>query len=381
MSETHLRPSFPFTAIVGQDLMKLALILNAVNPRIGGVLLKGERGTAKSTAVRSLAGLLPEHKIVMGCVFGCDPLKPDEMCEDCRNKKDLQIISQKIQVVELPVSATEDNVVGSLDISAAIKTGEKHFEPGVLAAAHRNILYVDEVNLLNDHIVDVLLDAAAMGINVIEREGISYAHPSKFILIGTMNPEEGDLRPQLLDRFGLCVQIEGITDPVSRLEIIHRRIAFDTDPQLFSAKWADSENELAGKILAAQKLLPEVVTPESMLQMIVQICIDSGVDGHRGDITMMKTAITLAAYAGKQEVGEEEIRLAARLVLSHRMKKTPFSNEKLDENSVNESIEKSKNQSKQEQKDASGESSSDTEIPNAEVTTQFVASAPFVSNP
>lgn len=383
MSVTHFRRIYPFSAIVGQDLMKTALILNAVNPGIGGVLIKGERGTAKSTAVRSLAALLPEHDVVPGCTFGCDPNLPSEMCEDCRTHiGDLPKIRKKMQVVELPVSATEDKVVGSLDISAAIKSGEKRFEPGILAQAHRNILYVDEVNLLNDHIVDVLLDAAAMGVNVIEREGVSYVHPSCFILVGTMNPEEGDLRPQLLDRFGLCVQIAGMSDPDVRMEVILRRMAYDADPAEFSAQWTCEEAKLTERICTAQKLLPSVVIPEAMLRMIVQICIDSGVDGHRADIVMMKTATTLAAYCGRYEVSEDDIRTAASLVLPHRMKKTPFSENSLDEKTINDSIEKSKEQ----QAERSGESPSESDSdksgePDASGTTQFAASDPFGSDP
>jgi len=209
----HTNIPYPFTAIVGQEKMKKTLILNAINPKIGGVLIRGEKGTAKSTAVRALAGLLPEIEVVEGCVFGCNPNNKNEMCEDCLKKLsygELITAVQKMRVVDLPVSTTEDRAVGTLDIEHAIKKGEKRFEPGVLAAAHRGILYVDEVNLLDDHIVDVLLDSAAMGVNTVEREGVSYSHPASFILVGTMNPEEGELRPQLLDRFGLCVDIEGI---------------------------------------------------------------------------------------------------------------------------------------------------------------------------
>lgn len=342
MSDTHERLLYPFSAIVGQDQMKMALILNAINPGIGGVLIKGERGTAKSTSVRSLAALLPEHDVVVGCEFECDPNDVDSMCQKCRNNKDVQISRQKMRVVELPVSATEDMVVGTLDISTAIKTGDKKFEPGVLAEAHRNILYVDEVNLLNDHIVDVLLDAAAMGVNTIEREGISFSHPSKFILVGTMNPEEGDLRPQLLDRFGLCVNVEGITDPDTRLEVITRREAFENDPKKFIKTWEKNDRDIAKKIVKAQKLLPKVEISKEMLQMIVAVCIDLGVDGHRGDINMMKTSKTLAAFSGRKDVEEDDVRIAAELVLAHRMKKSPFDNEELDKSRIDESIDRSK---------------------------------------
>ena len=229
-----------------------------------------------------------------------------------------------MRVIELPISATEDKVVGSLDIEHALKTGEKKFDPGILAQANRNILYVDEVNLLNDHIVDVLLDAAAMGMNFIEREGVSYVHPSMFILIGTMNPEEGDLRPQLLDRFGLCVDIEGIHDTETRVEVIRRRRKYEDAPELFIDEYESSEQELRERIVRAQELLPHVNMSDDMLTMIAQICIDMAVDGHRADITMMKTAATIAAYNNRKEVNEDDIRDAAALVLSHRMRRRPF---------------------------------------------------------
>lgn len=375
MSESHERLLYPFSAIVGQDQMKTALILNAVNPSIGGVLIKGERGTAKSTSVRSLAALLPEHDVVLGCDFQCDPSDPDSMCERCRISKDNQIVKEKMKVVELPVSSTEDMVVGTLDISTAIKTGDKKFEPGVLAQAHRNILYVDEINLLNDHIVDVLLDAAAMGVNTIEREGISYSHPSRFILVGTMNPEEGDLRPQLLDRFGLCVNVEGLTDPETRLEVILRREEFEADPKKFIKKWAKADSDLAKKITKAQKLLSKVEIPKPMLQMIVSICIDLGVDGHRGDINMMKTSKTLAAYAGRKEVNEDDIKQAAELVLAHRMRKSPFdNNETVDKNKIDESIERSKNPQQQESEGQQGQSKDRSD---SSKTKNFEASDPF----
>ncbi len=333
MSKNHERSLYPFSAIVGQERMKTALILNAINPSIGGVLIRGERGTAKSTAVRSLASLLPEMDVVQGCPFGCDPNDPDSMCQECRKRYEEGTITSskgRMRVVELPVSSTEDKVVGTLDIGEAIKTGEKKFDPGVLAEANRNILYVDEVNLLNDHIVDVLLDAAAMGLNTVEREGISFSHPANFILIGTMNPEEGDLRPQLLDRFGLCVNIEGIDDPEVRLDIVRRRMDFDRDPEAFRAKYSESDTELRDRITEAKKLLPSVTIDDSILRRIVEICIQSGVDGHRGDIAMMKVSSTMAAYRGRTEVTVDDLRDTADMVLLHRMKKTPFSEMKLD---------------------------------------------------
>lgn len=333
---------YPFSAIVGQEQMKKALILNAINPNIGGVLIKGEKGTAKSTAARALAQLLPERDVVDGCIYGCDPYDKRGLCQECQAKyPDFNIKKAKMRVVELPISATEDKVVGSLDIEQALKKGEKKFEPGILAQAHRNILYVDEVNLLNDHIVDVLLDAAAMGMNFVEREGVSYVHPASFILIGTMNPEEGELRPQLLDRFGLCVDIEGIHDAETRVKVIERRREYEQDPEAFVHKWQAEDDELKYRIAAAKELVSDVVVPKDMLLMIAQICIDMAVDGHRADITMMKTASTIAAYNGRTEVNEDDVREAAVLVLSHRMRRTPFSDQQMNKEKMEQSIQKS----------------------------------------
>src|ERR671929_2132050 len=243
------RYSYPFTAIVGQDKMKLALVLNAIHPAIGGVLIRGEKGTGKSTAVRALARLLPELNVVADCIYRCDPDAPESMCPDCRDRLArgdvLPRARRRMRVVELPINASEDRVVGAIDIEAAIKSGERRFEPGVLAEANRNILYVDEVNLLDDHLVDVLLDAAAMGVNVVEREGISVWHPSRFILVGTMNPEEGELRPQLLDRFGLCVDVRGLRDPDQRIEIAELDAAFRSGDPAFAARFESADRELA----------------------------------------------------------------------------------------------------------------------------------------
>ncbi|MCO5383920.1 MAG: putative cobaltochelatase [Methanosarcina barkeri] len=343
---------YPFTAIVGQEKMKKALILNVVNPKVGGVLIRGEKGTAKSTAVRALANLLPEIDVVEGCKFRCNPHDVHAMCEECLDKikaGTLNISSEKMKVVDLPVSATEDRVVGTLDIEHAIKKGEKRFEHGVLALAHRGILYVDEINLLDDHLVDVLLDSAAMGVNTIEREGISYSHPANFVLVGTMNPEEGELRPQLLDRFGLCVDIKGISDVPRRVELIKYRLSYEADPEVFAANWQAAETELCGQILVAQKLLPEVRISDDMLELISQICVDMGVDGHRADITMMKASITLAAFNGRTEVLEGDIKEAAELVLSHRMRRKPFDNRSDKQNNLDESIEKQRERQKEKQ--------------------------------
>ncbi len=256
-----------------------------------------------------------------------------------------------MRVVDLPVSATEDRVVGTLDIEHAIKKGEKRFEPGVLAMAHRGILYVDEINLLDDHLVDVLLDSAAMGVNTIEREGISYSHPANFVLVGTMNPEEGELRPQLLDRFGLCVDVKGISDVSRRVELIKYRLSYEANPETFVANWQAAETELCGQILNAKQLLPEVRISDSMLELISQICVDLGVDGHRADITMMKTSITLAAFNGRTDVFEEDVKEAAELVLSHRMRRKPFDSHSDKQDKLDESIENHREKQKEKEKE------------------------------
>lgn len=376
---------YPFSAIVGQEQMKKALLLNAINPRIGGVLIAGEKGTAKSTAARALAHLLPEQNVVDGCLFGCDPADITNLCENCFKMKDiLPSVRKRMHVVELPISATEDKVVGSLDIEYALQKGEKKFEPGVLAKANRNILYVDEVNLLNDHIVDVLLDAAAMGVNIIEREGISYKHPSSFILIGTMNPEEGDLRPQLLDRFGLYVAIEGISDPDIRVEVIRHRRMYDLNPSEFIARFSDEEDDLKARIIKAQKLLEKVCIADKMLYMIAQICLDMGVDGHRADIIMGKTAKTIAAFHERTDVNEDDVREAAELVLSHRMHNQPFPNQQMDQNKVEESIQKSQQQQQQpqerEEETEQDQKPQENTTPDGSMTTQFAEGSPFKVN-
>jgi len=340
--EETARYIYPFTALVGQDGMKLALILNAVNPKLAGVLIRGEKGTAKSTAVRALAALLPDNQVVAGCPFGCDPEDLATMCSSCREQLrsgELNKTKHKMRVVELPVSATEDRVVGTLDLEEAIKKGEKRFEPGVLAEANRGILYVDEVNLLDDHIVDVLLDSAAMGVNTVEREGVSFTHPANFMLVGTMNPEEGELRPQLLDRFGLCVQIQGILDPDRRVEVIRRRVAFEEDPARFCAAWEPEQEKLRRQIIAAKKALPQVQVADKMLYLIAEIAIEMGVDGHRADLIMIKAAKTMAALQGRQEVGEEDIRATADLALMHRMRRKPFQDLHLDQQKLGEIME------------------------------------------
>ena len=319
---------FPFTAIVGQEEMKNGLILNVINPSIGGVLVFGEKGTAKSTAVRALAGLLPEIPAVKGCRFRCDPRDERGLCPECAEKKErfgvLETEFVRMKVVDLPVSATEDRVVGSLDIEQAIQTGKKRFEHGVLAEANRGILYVDEINLLDDHVVDLLLDCAAMGVNTVEREGVSFSHPARFILAGTMNPEEGELRPQLLDRFGLCVEIHGIKDPDRRMEIIKRRAAFEQDPREFAEQYASREATLAAAITKAGETVRQVSVSDCLLRKIVSIAITLEADGHRGDLTLLKAAKACAALDGRLAVSGDDVGSVVEMVFLHRMKSLPF---------------------------------------------------------
>ncbi|MCL2409080.1 MAG: AAA family ATPase [Oscillospiraceae bacterium] len=328
------RKGYCFTAIVGQDDMKTALILNVINPNLGGVLIRGEKGTAKSTAVRALAELLPERVQVADCRFGCAPNDKAHMCGECleklTNHKTLEQSLAKMKVVDLPVSATEDRVVGTLDMEHAIKTGEKKFETGILAGANRNILYVDEVNLLDDHVVDVLLDSAAMGVNTVEREGVSYTHPARFILVGTMNPEEGDLRPQLIDRFALSVTVIGERDAEKRVLVMENRLKYEDEPEKFFEDFEPMQQALRDRIKTAEGLLGQVTYSSRILEKIAKICIALDVDGHRADIVMLKTAMTLAAYSGRTEVTEEDVMEAAKLTLPHRMRRNPFEDAVLD---------------------------------------------------
>ena len=318
--------NFPFTAIVGQEEMKTALILNVIDPSIGGLLIMGEKGTAKSTAVRALAELLPEIPAVADCRFQCDPA--GALCTECRERAshngDFKIGRKRMRVVELPLGVTEDRLVGTLDIDRAIRKGEKRFDPGLLAEANRNFLYVDEVNLLEDHIVDLLLDSAAMGVNTVEREGISFSHPARFMLVGTMNPEEGDLRPQLLDRFGLCVHVTSVREPELRVEILRRKAAFDDNPSGSAQVWDAEQHALALRIVEAQAALRSIPPSDAALARIVGITAALDLDGHRADIVMLKTARALAAFRSKAEIGSEEIRDSASLALRHRMKRLPF---------------------------------------------------------
>jgi len=319
---------YPFTAIVGQERMRRALVLNAVDPRIGGVLIRGERGTAKSTAARALAALLPNVRVVSNCRFGCDPESPATWCTECRERATtgaaLPERSRPTPFINLPISATEDRVVGTLDIEKAIQKGERHFEPGVLAAANRGLLYIDEVNLLDDHVVDVLLDSAAMGMNIVEREGISFSHPARFILVGTMNPEEGDLRPQLLDRFALSVEIRGIPDARQRVLIMERNLAFEADADNFYQQWLPKEQDLSHQIEQARRLVNRVSYTRRDLLSIADLTASLNVDGHRADLVILKAARAQAAFEGRTAITERDIALAAELALPHRIKRGPF---------------------------------------------------------
>ncbi|MBO19715.1 MAG: magnesium chelatase [Chloroflexi bacterium] len=342
--------------------MKRALLLNAVNPKIGGVLVRGKKGTAKSTAVRSLAALLPEVTVVQGCPYNCSPEERQGLCARCEPKDDdAPTVVRQIPIVDLPVGATEDRLVGSLDIEEAIKTGNRVFEPGLIAATHRGILYIDEVNLLNDHLVDILLDAAAMGRNYVEREGISVTHRSEFILVGTMNPEEGDLRPQLLDRFGLAVEVDGRFTPEERQEVVKRRIDYESDPQGFMARWQESEREERDRVLRSQQLLSQVKVSDEILELITGICAEYDVDGMRGDITMYKTASTIAAYEGRTDVNAEDVREAANLALLHRQRRQPFQQPNLATEQLDSMVEdfQSQDNSRDPQDNAGGEGESE----------------------
>ncbi len=338
---THFK-TFPLTAVVGQDAMKLALVLNAINPKIGGVLIKGTKGTAKSTAVRALADLLPEQRVIKNCPFNCNPDNPKEACHSCQHRIEANEIGpddvelKKMRVINLPINATEDRVVGTIDIKQALAHGLKALEPGILAEANRNILYIDEVNLLADNVADVLLDSAAMGINIIEREGISLHHPASFILIGTMNPEEGNIRPQLLDRFGLGVDAETITDVDQRVLIVKRAEAYHADPAAFHYQFETQQRELASKIITARARLPSVRISDMLLKDIARICVGLGADGHRADITINITAKAIAAFEGRDEVLIDDVRTAAKLALNHRMHRRPFEEKTLDESKIDD---------------------------------------------
>ena len=322
---------YPFSAVVGLDDLRLALIVNAVSPAVGGVLVRGEKGTAKSTIVRALAALLPPVTVPTGCRFSCGP---DDTCIDAHG----DLVERPARLVELPVGASEDRLVGSLDLEKALTKGETLYEPGLLAAAHRGVLYVDEVNLLHDHLVDLLLDAAALGTSYVEREGVSVQHAARFLLVGTMNPEEGELRPQLLDRFGLTVEVAATREPTERAEVVRRRLAYEADPAGFAAQWTEADAELAAHIAAARERLGDVVLSDQALREITTVCAAFDVDGLRADLVTAKAAIALAAWAGRTEVTTEDVRTAARLALPHRRRRNPFDAPGLDEQQLDDAL-------------------------------------------
>lgn len=328
---------YPFSALVGQDDLRLALLLNAVSPAIGGVLVRGEKGTAKSTAVRALARLLPQIDVVEGCSFNCDPDAPNAACPAGLHR-DAPRTRKPVPLVELPVGASTDRVAGSLDIERALTQGMQAFAPGLLATAHRGVLYVDEVNLLGDHLVDLLLDAAALGVNHVERESVSVRHPSRFLLVGTMNPEEGELRPQLLDRFGITVEVKGNAYPAERVEIVRRRLAFEEDPEGFADAWCVADVALTKRVLEARERLGGVRLPPEMLERVVAVCAAFAVDGLRADIVTAKTARVLAAWEGHGEVTLDDVRRAALLALPHRRRRAPFEEPGLDRDDLDRAL-------------------------------------------
>jgi magnesium chelatase subunit I len=326
--------AFPFTAIVAQDELKLALTVCAVDPGIGGVLAFGDRGTGKSTAVRALAALLPPMRVVQGCRYGCDPDAPSAWCSECstrlgglskaKSKAKSEATVAPVPVVDLPLGATEDRVVGALDLERALSRGEKAFEPGLLARANRGFLYVDEVNLLEDHLVDLLIDVAASGENVVEREGLSVRHPARFVLVGSGNPEEGELRPQLLDRFGLAVEVRTPDDVATRVQVVKRRGAFELDPVAFHAQWQAAQDEARQRIVAARKKLAHVAVPDAVLERAATLCMALGTDGLRGELTLVRAARALAAYEGAKTVGDAQLKRLANPALRHRLRRNPL---------------------------------------------------------
>ena len=335
---------YPLAAVVGMDDLKLGLLLNAVSPAIGGVLVRGEKGTAKSTVVRAVAELLPPVTVVAGCRFSCDPAAPDPGCPDGQHPPDAATSTRPARLAELPVGATEDRLAGSLDIERALSEGAATYQPGLLAAAHRGLLYVDEVNLLHDHLVDLLLDAAALGISYVERDGVSVTHAARFLLVGTMNPEEGELRPQLLDRFGLTVAAAATRDPAERAEVVRRRLAYEDDPASFAARWEEETQRLTRSIADARSRLPGVSLPEPALRQVCAVCATFGVDGLRADLVTARAAIALAAWHGRDEVTTDDIRTAARLALPHRRRRDPFDAPGLDPGALDEALEKAQSE-------------------------------------
>ena len=322
-----MRIAYPFSAIVGQDDMKLAVLIAAVEPAVGGVLAFGDRGTGKSTAVRGLAALLPPLKAIAACRYGCDPDIPETLCSECRDEGlgwRAKTHLRPVPVVELPLGATEDRVLGALDIEAALTRGVKAFEPGLFAKAHRGFLYIDEVNLLDDHLVDVLLDVAASGENVVEREGLSVRHPARFVLIGTGNPEEGELRPQLLDRFGLFVEVTTPTSIAERVEVVRRRETFERDPVAFGDAWRAADTRLRQKVLAARRKVAAIDVPDAVRELAARLCVALGTDGLRGELTLLRAARAYAALEGARHVTPAMITRLAPMELRHRLRRDPM---------------------------------------------------------
>ncbi|MFJ9448900.1 putative cobaltochelatase [Herbaspirillum sp. NPDC101397] len=348
-------PLFPFSAIVGQPQLKNALLLCAVDTTLGGVLIRGDKGTAKSTAARALTAVLPPVERIAGCAFNCLPGQPAEHCAVCRN--DAKAISANVPFVTLPLGATEDRVLGTLDLQRALKGDQNALQPGLLAAAHRGILYIDEVNLLPDHLVDVLLDVAAMGVNSVQREGLSVSHPARFTLIGTMNLEEGDLRPQLLDRFGLMVEVVAPRDKKLRADVVRRRLAYEADPPAYAAQWSDEQDALRVRIAAAQTLLPQVVLSDALLDLISHLCCEFEVASLRADIVMHKTARAFAALDGRAQVTPDDVRAAAELVLPHRRRRKPFEQPGLDQDKLDDLMQQAM---PPEQQEGNGQDQSDS---------------------
>ncbi len=319
-----MQQAYPFTAIAAQEEMKLALLVAAVDPAVGGVLVFGDRGTGKSTAVRALAALLPPMDVVRGCPYRCDPARPGPWCADCPAGAGRAPVSAPVPVVDLPLGATEDRVVGALDLESALTRGEKRFEPGLLARANRGFLYIDEVNLLEDHLVDLLIDVAASGENVVEREGLSVRHPARFVLVGSGNPEEGELRPQLLDRFGLSVEVRTPQDIATRVSIVRRRDAFERDGEAFAAEWEAEQAALRSRITAARALLPRVEAPDATLEAATRLCLRLGTDGLRAELTLLRAARALAALDAEVAVTQSHLLRIAPSALRHRLRRDPL---------------------------------------------------------
>lgn len=333
----HLVPEdrvMPFPALVGQEPLKLALLMLAVNPKLNGLLIRGEKGTAKSTAARGLARLMPRVRVNAGCPFGCPADRPRDWCATCREGSRPEVIERRPPFETLPLGITEDQLLGSIDLERVLRHGEQRFSPGLLARVNQGILYVDEVNLLDDHIVDLLLDVAAVGVNVVAREGVSVSHAAEFVLVGTMNPDEGDLRPQLLDRFGLCVEITALEDPEQRAEVVARHIDFERDPEAFHDRWAAEERTRTETIIAARKRLPAIEAERRWCRAAAKLALSLGVHGHRADLLLVKGAATLAALDGRERIAAGDIERAATLVLPHRVRQRAFDEEQLSDEEI-----------------------------------------------